>query len=56
MGLCISIFMALRAKLSFEGDIIFEISLREIRKKMSPSKDNGVVYKYFYGASRQIIF
>jgi len=35
-----SIFSALRAKLNLDGDIFFLISLCEIRKKMSPSKEN----------------
>ena len=33
-------FSALRAKLNLDGDIFFLISLCEIRKKMSPSKEN----------------
>jgi hypothetical protein len=32
--------LALRAKLSFDGHIIFEISRSEISKMMCPSKDN----------------
>jgi hypothetical protein len=32
-------FLALYAKLNFDGDIFFLILLRKIRKKMSPSKE-----------------
>ena len=39
--------MALRAKLSFERHIIFEISLREISKMMCLSKDNLALHAKF---------
>jgi hypothetical protein len=45
-----SIFSALRAKLNLDGDIFFLISLCEIRKKMSPSKEN------FAAAGGKILF
>ena len=33
------LLLALRAKLYLDGDVFFLISLREIRKKTSPSKE-----------------
>ncbi|MFZ4426125.1 MAG: hypothetical protein ACOYOO_03125 [Saprospiraceae bacterium] len=43
-------FLALRAKLSLDGDIFFLILLRKIRKKMSPSKE------YFAAAGGENLF
>jgi hypothetical protein len=43
-------FLALRAKLNLDGDILFLILLRKIRKKMSPSKE------YFAAAGGENLF
>ena len=59
-----SLFMALRAKLSLDGDIFFLILRSKIKKKMSPSKECFAAYggkrlftqplKTLFGVKRQI--